>query len=279
MRTIVQKLVSMAIFADERRSEGGIGRRALIAVAALIIMVQAGSAQAATQRPIEDFLDAQGTFCVTPSLLGGQLPDGAIVNGEGCVIFVPPVANFIGWNDLLQARGASIDYAALADDFLGGLLDTQPSGSITERALADGRAEVKVTLHTRNALTWVTDGVESFATDPLLFGNRAPEIQSGAEPALCDAEFRVVFINTAPADPLPDLLQIIIAPELGQELRLLAIRCNATGELRAAFGVADGTPGLANIVQSGLFITSSQRFLEDAFPVERIDLKPVGTSP
>jgi hypothetical protein len=244
-----------------------------------MIMAPAGSAQAATQRLIEDFLDAQGTFCVTPSLLGGELPDGAIVDGEGCVIFVPPVANYIGWNDPLQARGASIDYAALADDFLGGLLDTQPSGSVTERPLADGRAEVKVRLHTRNALTWVTDGLESFATDPLLFGNRAPEVQSGAEPALCDAEFRVVFINTAPAAPLPDLLQIAFAPEPGQELRLLAIRCNATGELRAAFGVADGTPGQANIVQSGLFITSSQQIVEDAFPVERIDLRPVGTPP
>lgn len=254
--------------------------RVVIAVAALMIMALAGSAQAgsAMQRPIEEFVDAQGTFCITLNLFPPPLPDGAIVDPQGCIIFVPPVGNFIGWSDLLRDRCASVDYAALADIALAGALGTQTSGSITERPLADGRAEVRVVLHTRNALTWVIDGCESFATNALLFGNRVPDVRSGAKPALCDAEFRLVFINTAPGALLPDIEQLGMAPEPGQELRSLAIGCNATGDLRAAFGVNDGTPGRANIRQTGLFMTGFHGAVGDGFPVEFIDLRRVGTS-
>ena len=38
----------------------------------------------ATQRPISEFVSAQGTFC---------RPDGA----GGCTLFVPPLLNFLGW--------------------------------------------------------------------------------------------------------------------------------------------------------------------------------------
>src|SRR5262245_7980920 len=64
------------------------------------------------QRPVDDFVKAQGTFCID---------DGS----GGCVVFIPPVANFLGWDTLQEvppqkgnvqpARCASVDYAGLAD--------------------------------------------------------------------------------------------------------------------------------------------------------------------
>lgn len=45
---------------------------------------------------------------------------------------------------------------------------------MVERPLADGRAEVTVILHTKNALTWVVDG-DDFANGELLFGHRVPD--------------------------------------------------------------------------------------------------------
>lgn len=222
---------------------------------------------AADTRPISDFIEQQGTYC---------FPDGS----GGCLLFVPPVENFFGWNDPVNNRGASVDYAGLADKYLTSVgipLGTTFSGTIVELPMKDGRAEVKVVLHTKNALTWVIEGGEDYATDPLLFGYRPTDVAAGATPVLADITFKVVFINTAPGAPLPDLIQLVVAPEEGQEGPLFfAMRAQAAGPLREAFGVQDGTPGRATIIQTGLFVTPFMGAVSDGFPVERIDLKVVG---
>ena len=92
-----------------------------------------------TQRPISDFVQAQGTFC---------FPNGS----GGCLLFVPPVPNFVGWGDQAGNLGASVDYAGLANACFGNAFGTTTSGVITERALANGRAEDTVLLFTQNAL-------------------------------------------------------------------------------------------------------------------------------
>jgi hypothetical protein len=220
----------------------------------------------ANTRPISDFIEQQGTYCIN---------DGS----GGCFLFVPPVENFIGWNDPANNRSASVDYAGLANKYLttnGYIdLDTSFSGTIIELPLKDGRAEVKIVLHTKNALTWVIEG-EDYANGPLLFGYRPTDVQAGATPVLADITFKVVFINTAPGAPLPDLIQLVVAPEDGQELRFIAMRAQAAGPLREAFGVQDGTPGRATIIQTGLFMTPFMGAVSDGFPVDRIDLKVVG---
>src|SRR5687767_8006772 len=100
---------------------------------------RADRAYAATQRPIADFVNAEGTTG----------------------IFVPPVADFIGWGSAAAkppVRFASVDYAELADTYLSGQglsLGTRTAGQVTEQELADGRAKVSVVLHTTDALTWV----------------------------------------------------------------------------------------------------------------------------
>ena len=227
-----------------------------------------GTIADAAQRPIEEFVSAQGTFC---------LDDGM----SGCLLFVPPVANYIGTSDPAQGICAAVDYAGLADEWItsasGGAITfgTSFAGSVTERALEDGRAEVHVRLNTRSALTWAIDGCD-FASSPLIFGHRAPDVLAGADAALGDVLFQVKFINTAPGAPLPDLLQLFFAPEPGQEVRMLAIDARAKGTLREAYGVPEGTPGTLADIQSGLFMTHFMGATGDGFPVERITIQPIG---
>jgi hypothetical protein len=122
----------------------------------------AAESQAATKRPIEEFVEAQGTYCFDPS-------DGT------CLQFVPPLENFLGAYDPAADLSASIDYAGIAAAWLetkgSPSLGTSFSGSVIERPLRDGRAEIHVGLHTQHALTWVVEG-QDFANGALIFGAR-----------------------------------------------------------------------------------------------------------
>jgi hypothetical protein len=255
------------------------GKAPVIAVfLGIMVLTTVAFAQgAATIRPIEDFVDQQGTFC---------FPFPFPLPPPFCLLFVPPIENFIGASDPDKLRLASVDYAGLANDWIedesGGAVSfgTEMSGTVIERPLADGRAEVHVILKTKNALTWVVDDPDQTFdfNGPLLFGNRAPDVlNEGKEPALGDSFLEVKFINTAPGAPLPDLIQLLVFPEEGQEQMFFALRARARGELHELFGVLEGTPGRATVVQTGLFMKDDFKgAVEDNFPVERIDLKVVG---
>ena len=219
------------------------------------------------QRPLEDFLSTQGTFCVDDGM-------------GGCLIFVPPDPNFLGWTNDLDSPViyfAGVDYAGLANAYLGPA--PQITGTVTERPLPDGTAEVTVRLHTKNANAWVIeldlngDVLAQIAGKPTLFGHRPADVLDGAAAALVDAFLHVVFINSAPGAPLPDLLEI----NGTQDLKLLSFRASGRGPLTAEFGVAEGTPGQCTITQTGLFMTKGQgSALEDFFPAEDVRLTVVG---
>ena len=82
----------------------------------------------------------------------------------------------------------------------------------------------------------------------------------------------MVFINSAPGAPLPDLIQIGTP-----DLKFLAFSTHAHGPLTAEFGVTEGTPGRCTIIQTGLFMTQGKGLaLEDGFPAEDITLTVVG---
>ena len=228
----------------------------IIFVTLIIIPKVTMSQGPTTIRPIGDFISTQGTYC---------FPDGM----GGCILFVPPIQNFLGWSDP-DGLLASVDYAGLADDWLNGLLGTEFDGTVRERPLADGRAQVRVVLHTKNALTWVVEG-DDFATSPLIFGYRAPDVAAGETPGLADSHMNIVFINSEPGAPLPDLMQLAFAPEPGQELRFLKINATANGPL-----VPDGTPAKATVTQTGIFRTPFMGAVSDGFPVERIKIQEVG---
>lgn len=221
----------------------------------------------AVPRPIGDFIEAQGTFC---------LDDGK----GGCSLFAPPVRNFVGWTSPGQNRAASVDYAGLANKAIlaagGASLGTVTEGTVLERPLADGRAEVTVTLHTRRTLSWVIEGDGrghfDFGAGALLFGQRVPEVLGGARPALGDSLLEVVFTNPAPGARLPDLEQILLAPAPGQELRFISLFASAGGPRREEYGVADGTARPMEVAQSGLLLRPSEGAAGDGLPAQRIDL-------
>jgi hypothetical protein len=221
-------------------------------------------AAAATQRSIADFVAAQGTYC---------LDDGA----GGCVLFVPPVANFFAWA-APSNLAAAVDYAGLADASLGYVLGTTTSGTVTERPLDDGRAEVSVVLRTDSALSWAIAGTYPNAFDyrgaPLLFGARVPDVLAGATPALGQSQLTVVFVNPEPGAPLPDLLDLV--GTRFADVRSIAFRASAAGALRAAFGVPDGAPGRLAVAQTALFATGFHGAVADGFPAERVELHAVG---
>jgi hypothetical protein len=236
---------------------------ALLSPAIVALGVCAVSAPAfaqTTHRPIAEFVAAQGTFCV---------PDGA----GGCVVFVPPVANFVGFTDTVNDRAISVDYAGLANDALGGALGTTFSGTVSERPLKDGRALIHVNLHTSNALAWVipfdpASTENQFGNNPLLFGARVPDVQAGAAPSLADSVFTIEFVSPAPGLPLPDLEQLLFAPETGQELRSVVFEATANGTF------ADGTPGKVHVIERGIFDNGFHGAVGDGFPVETINLIP-----
>lgn len=236
----------------------------LVAVAAIVLSTHplfAGSSKSAKQRPVTDFVDAQGGFP----------PD---------VLFVPPVENFVGFSDPNSGLFASVDYAGLADEAIMELTDgavsfnTTFDGKVTERPLKDGRTEVHVILKTSNALTWVFDTANFDDTDPdpfnnvpLEFGARIGEILEGAEPALGDSQLQVTFIHGEPVGgDLPDLLQLLFAPTEDQEVLSLSFHSNTIGEL------ADGSTGRATVQQRAIFGGDPA----DDFKVEQVRLKAIG---
>jgi len=92
---------------------------------------------------------------------------------------------------------------------------------------------------------------------------------------------KVSFTNTAPGDPLPDLVNAFILGNAlpGRELRTLGFNSSGDGPLRAAAGVPDGTPGRCSVIQTGLFMTHFKGATADGFPAERVDLRQAGGGP
>jgi hypothetical protein len=259
-------------------------------------------------RPIEDFTSAQGTYCYQPA------------PGAACFLAEPPTGNIIAWSTFQDGyrRFARVDFAGLVDRYLvaNGLpaVGTRITGTIVERPLKDGRAEVTVVLHARNAPAWVRfnpwndlngDGLgtsnEVTAPSTWVWGARAAELAAGAVPTLVDAEYTLVFINPSMGAPMPDLLQFSFDPVYkdapGALVRLsTSIRAWGVGELRpeaASIGLGDaGEPRALEVVQVGLFelrealaanperlppVPGIDRFLANGgWLIEVVDLEPVG---
>lgn len=246
------------------KSKAPAGILATVLIAAALGLANAASAG---QRPISDFLTRQGTYC---------LDDGS----GGCLLFVPPAGNFLGWSDPKTAYFTAFDYAGIANAYVGGAFGTTMSGTVDERPLPDGRAEVSVVLQTRNALAWASSAANDFP-GPILFGHLLSEVLAGAEPVLGSCTLQVRFINTAPGAPLPDLIQLLFVPEASQALEFLAFSAEARGGLRAAFGVPEGTAGVLQTRQSGLvkvagIANSNSRVARDAFPAEKVVIQKAG---
>lgn len=207
-------------------------------VVAVLVLVATSWATAQTQtRPIEDFLDAQGTM----------------------TSYVPEVPDYLGWVDGGFVNFALVDYAGLAADYIedltGDSVGTTFTGSVTETVLDDGRIQVRVCLKTENALAFAFEIADvdwsdplPFLNTPLSFGQRAQDVVAGAEATLAKSSLEVVFIREGElGDDLPDLVDLAF----GSEIIFLDLRVNAEGPLQDGFGDggADGTPGRLKIRQ------------------------------
>jgi len=216
-----------------------------------------------SQRPLSDFISTQGSTS----------------------LFFPPFPDFIAWtNNNPQTRFAAVDYTGLVAAYLqshgGPTLGTEVDGTVSERALADGRAEVTVNLHVKNAMSWVCGLPGDIVTNPVLFGHRQGDLLAdpSLKPGLSNANMEVVFINDAPGAALPDLVTAFILGNStpGQELKFLKFRSDGPGPLHAASGVNEGTPGRLQITQTGLFVTGGGGATGDGFPAEHVELRVVG---
>jgi hypothetical protein len=221
-----------------------------------------------------------------PKAIAGARPLSDFLNAQGTTnIFVPPVPDYIAWcgeDTRPPIRFASVDYAGLAAKWLtmngGPSLGTVVTGDVNERTLSDGRAQVTVNLSTSNALTWAVDCAGDISSDPLLFGYRAQDLlaNSALQPGLSSLSMQVVFTNTAPGAPLPDLVNAFILGNAlpTQQLLTLSFHSDGFGPLRSAFGVADGTRGEVVVTQTGNFKTSGHGTgVQDGFPAEVVSVK------
>jgi len=200
----------------------------------------------ARTRPIQDFLSAQ-------------------TNG------FPSLA--AAWGDPVSKRFAWVDYAGVMNHQIeesgGASLGTTADGTVIERPLDDGTAEVTVLVHTTNAFVYVTD----FNLNPL-FGNTPPAVAAGAPAGVGKCLLHLVFINSAPGAPLPDLVQAFSNPG---GVRFVAMSPTATGPLNSIFGVPNGTLGFFQMTQTGVLQShGSGGPRNDFFPVERINLIVAG---
>ncbi len=276
-----------------------IASSAALVLAAAAPAALADTARAARQRPIEEFVEAQGTYC-----------GGPLINSPGCKA-EGPIGNLLGWQKYVDGyrRFLRVDFPALTDRYLASegmpAVGTSYDGSITERPLPDGTAQVSVRLHTRSAPAWLRynvwndndqNGVWS-AGDTLgatfwAWGANAAQLAAGAAPALVDVEFKIVFVNPAMGAPMPDLYRFYFDPVyVGQRL-YLSITATGTGELAAgaaALGLgAPGDPADLLLHQVGLLEvyanlpdeagqpgSSGGIFNNGGWPVELLEVKPL----
>ena len=176
----------------------------LLVLAIELILPRSSRAEGINIRPIQDFLEAQGST--------SQL--------------VPPVPDYVGWLGSDSINFAFVDYAGLANEFIedesdGAIsLNTRTLGSVAERRRRNGSAAVRVRLRTEEALAWgflfadadFDNDPFPFLNTPLSFGARAQDVLEGADPSLGISSLRLRFTNSAPNAPLPDLLQLINEP-------------------------------------------------------------------
>lgn len=249
-------------------------RRSIVVAIALVGWLGSASAQT-TQRPLSDFINAQGTTSN----------------------FWPPFPDYFGFaNQVLkspsstgpvaQCRFTGIDYAGLSARYLlshiGLDVGTKVSGTVSERPLADGRAEVTVILHTTNAITFGQTCDNFGPGNPSAFGAQQTDLLANPNlaPGLSKVDMLMVFDNTAPGAPLPDLVLINVCGlgclPPGFAFVEQDIRAVGTGPLHPSSGFPEGTPGVQAVTQTGIFLTGpftspKSRVAFDAFPAERVD--------
>jgi hypothetical protein len=143
---------------------------------------------------------------------------------------------------------------------------------VTERLEVDGAALVRIVLRTTNAFSWIVEG-QDLAEDRLALGHRFEEVLTGAEPAFAESVLIVSFLNGRPGSPLPDLVELAVAPRSDRRLVALALTAWTEGPLAAGFGVPAGIAGFGHLT-----VTNGAPGIPGSvdLPVDRLDLDSWG---
>ena len=236
---------------------------------------------AVVKRDLQEWLNAQGT-AYPPHPLAPETPmiwswmNYPDLNNDGVLDGV--------WYDLWY------DYAGVLGrpSSYGGVLGPKSiTGTVTERPIGNGMAEVTVRAKVASALIWVTAhsccAWEPFLRDlPTVFGHREAEII--ADPSLpaarANVDFTVTFLNEVGA-AMPDLNT---SWELGR-FNGFHVQLSAEGPLTEAFGelegisIPEGTPGKLRWGKPGLQTPANPKAWNGAasgFPNDQFHLFPIG---
>jgi hypothetical protein len=225
--------------------------RALLATAFLFLASPAAFAgpDVAVQNrqiPLSDWLAAQTQTLVVFQAKSGPRPTDALGN-LGLVDYANTRAQFLG-----------LDYGYSA------------GGSVTVRSYPDGTGLVSVNLDFSNAIMWTFN-----VGGDLIFGFSPSALAGGANPAaLANGHLQAKYTVADAAHPELDLVNVIFFG--GGTTTQLKLNTSGQGTCHAALGVPEGTPGVCNIEQTGLFNTTGGGATADAFPAERVDVHPNG---
>lgn len=180
-----------------------------------------------TQRPLSDFLSQQGTYCVPGNTT------------TGCMYYAPPVANFAVWYSPAHNMSLVVDYAGLMDAYLRSTTGNSPGtaffGNVYETPLSDGTARINVNISFQRAMVYIVRGLD-LANDPVSYGHSIQQILQGqGQPAFGQGSLRLSFINPAPGQPLPDLVQLM-KEQSEKQMVTANFRFESTGEFYNEFG-------------------------------------------
>jgi hypothetical protein len=218
--------------------------------------------------------------------------------------FDPPFPDYNGWStpDSAPPHFAYVDYAGVLAKYLADLpnadlpneepihLGTKVHGTVLERHLPDGRAEITVRMITTNALTWIVktnfdDEEYSLVTYPLDFGYRPAELiaDRSLRPALAVSHLEWVFRMEEPGLPLPDIGLVSYGDPPPGQLLSYDFRARAFGAVREEFDgdVPDETRGIAKIINVGEGLDNPECYEDPdlvlvCWPEEVIEIKPLG---
>lgn len=226
------------------------------------------------QRPISDFIDAQGVTNYWQPY-GDEIAWAENPNADP-----EPDAGWFDWlgfaNEYFVANG-------------GPDLGTVISGNVTEKAIAGGR-RVHVTLNGTNVMAWAfhdwVGNPNGWTDGPLCIGAYEQDVMDGATPAIGNCHFTWVFTDTfEPGSPLPDLVYTFNVgpwqdpPDIWPYMdwaSQLTFNGTAFGPLHEACGWEEGTPGSMHVSQVAHLSSPSHNPNFDGWPCERVDFGPVG---
>lgn len=219
----------------------------------------AGGGQQAIVHPIQEFLQAQGSFCVD---------DGS----GGCRTYGGPVANYLAWFDRSQNVTMAIDYAGIVSRWAqqnGWQSGAQIDGSVSEQPMADGSSRYTVELKGAGISSYAVEGTN--LASPIRFGVRPMEM---GDPMATSAtgDLRMTITFTQRAGMLPDLVQLLRAPREDQKLVSINFDYSARGLMRdPASPEMGGKDGTVNVRFDG-----SQGSMMSSNPYDGSNTAPTG---